>query len=186
MINLSGFCFVPFLLGISTLIYNYVRFHSPFDFGHSHIPSVLNEPWYRYGIFSFYYIPYNFTEMFLTTWKSIPKYPYFTPTGFGGSILMASPFLILTLRRGAKSFLLKYTSWIAIIVMTFLLWIHGNAGGWQFSYRYSIILLPWFYLILFETSPKKITILEWITYILSFTTNFYATYLFLWTNYVKP
>jgi hypothetical protein len=186
ILSFAGFCLVPLLLGVSTLIYNYARFHSPFDFGHSHIPGVLKEPWYRYGIFSLYYIPYNFTEMFLTTWKRIPAFPYYTPTGFGGSILMASPFLLLILRRGAKSFLLKYTSWVAIIVMTFLLWVHGNAGGWQFSYRYSIILLPWFYLILLETSPKKITILECITYIFSFIINFYATYLFLWTDYVKP
>lgn len=184
--KLAAFCVVPFLLGVSTLIYNYARFHSPFDFGHSHIPGVLEEPWYRYGIFSIYYIPYNIEEMFFTTWKSIAEFPYYTPTGFGGSILMASPFLILILRRGAKNFLLKYTAWIAIIMMTFLLWIHGNAGGWQFSYRYAIILLPWIFVILLETSPKKITALEWITYILSFIINIYATYLFLWTDYVKP
>lgn len=184
--QLIKFCIVPFLLGIATLVYNYVRFHSPFDFGHSHIPGVLDEPWYRYGIFSLYYIPYNINEMLLETWKSIAEYPFYTPTGFGGSILMASPFLLLIFRFGAKNKTLKYTAWVAIVVMTFLLWTHGNAGGWQYSYRYAIILLPWFYLILLETSPKKITILEWLTYIFSFIINLYATYLFLWTDYVKP
>ncbi|MEZ5426480.1 MAG: hypothetical protein R2747_09460 [Pyrinomonadaceae bacterium] len=182
----GGFCLVPFLLGVSTLVYNYVRFHSPFDFGHSHIPGVLDEPWYRYGIFSIYYIPYNFTEMLLTGWKSVAGYPFYTPTGFGGSIIMASPFLLFALRFGARNKFLKYTAWVSIVVMTFLLWIHGNAGGWQFSYRYAIILLPWLYLILLENSPKKITVLEWITYIFSFIINLYATYLFLWTDYVKP
>lgn len=181
-----SFCLVPFLLGVSTLIYNYVRFQSPFDFGHSHIPGVLDEPWYRHGIFSLYYIPYNIWEMLLIVWKSIPDYPYYTPTGFGGSILLASPFLLFSLRFGARDKLLKYTAWFAIALMTFLLWIHGNAGGWQYSYRYSIILLPWLFLILLESSPKKITVLEWITYIFSFIISIYATYLFLWTDYVVP
>lgn len=184
--SFAGFCLIPFLLGVSTLVYNYARFHSPFDFGHSHIPGVLEEPWYRYGIFSIYYIPYNINEMLLETWKKVEGFPFYTPTGFGGSILMASPFLLLMLRRGARNFLLKYTAWIAIVVMTFLLWIHGNAGGWQFSYRYAIILLPWIFVILLESSPKKITRFEWITYIFSFIINLYATYLFLWTDFVKP
>ena len=180
------FCIVPFLLGVATLYYNYIRFHSPFDFGHSHIPGVLDEPWYRHGIFSIYYISYNINEMLLILWKSIPDYPFYTPTGFGGSIFFASPFLFLVFRFGAKNKILKYTAWFAIAAMTFLLWIHGNAGGWQYSYRYAIILLPWVYLILLETSPKKITILEWITYVFSFIISTYATYLFLWTDYVKP
>ena len=25
---------------------------------------------------------------------------------------------------------------------------HGNPGGWQFSYRYATILLPWMFLLL--------------------------------------
>ena len=184
--QLIKFCVIPFLLGAATLIYNYIRFHSPLDFGHSHIPGVLDEPWYRFGIFSIYYLPYNINEMLIQTWKSIPAYPFYTPTGFGGSILMASPFLLLVFRFGAKNKILKYTAWAAIIVMTFLLWIHGNAGGWQYSYRYAIILLPWLYLILLETSPKRITVLEWLTYGFSFIINAYATYLFLWTDYIKP
>ncbi len=184
--NLVGFCFIPFFLGVITLIYNYTRFHSPFDFGYSRIPGVLNEPWYRHGIFSIYYIPYNINEMLLTTWKVIKDYPYFTPTGFGGSIFLASPFLIFVFSRKYKHNILKYVCWTAIIVQTLLLWTHGNAGGWQYSYRYALILLPWIFLILLETRPKKITVLEWITYIFSFIINGYATYLFFWTDYVKP
>ncbi len=95
-------------------------------------------------------------------------------------------FLIFIFTKKFKHDILKYICWISIIVQTFLLWIHGNAGGWQYSYRYAIILLPWIFLILLETRPKKITVLEWITYIFSFIINFYATYLFFWTDYVKP
>src|SRR5207237_2824813 len=40
------FLIVPVALGLCTAFYNYARFHSIFDFGYSHIPNVLREPWY--------------------------------------------------------------------------------------------------------------------------------------------
>lgn len=184
--NLAAFCAVPFVLGVLTLVYNYIRFHSFTDFGYARIPGVLNEPWYRYGIFSVWYLPLNIREMLVTPWKRIGGFPFIVPTGFGGSIWWSSPFILLTLRFGARKKILKYTAWAAIFVLTFLLWIHGNPGGWQFGYRYAMILLPWIFVILLENSPEETTILEWFAYITSFVINAYATYLFFWTDYVKP
>ena len=184
--NLARFCAVPFVLGVSTLVYNYLRFHSFTDFGYARIPGVLNEPWYRYGIFSIRYIPLNFQEMLVTPWRRLPVYPYFVPGGFGGAIWWSSPFLLFLFSFGARDKILKYTAWAAIFVLTFLLWIHGNPGGWQFGYRYAMVLLPWMFIILLENSPKKILWYEWLAYLISFFVNLYATYLFFWTDYVKP
>lgn len=183
---LAAFCAAPFILGVSTVIYNYVRFHSLTDFGYARIPGVLDEPWYNHGIFSVYYIPRQAYEMLFKLWENKAAFPYLVPNGFSNSILFSSPFLFLLFRRGAKDKILKYLAWAAIIILTFLLWMHGNAGGWQFGYRYAIILLPWVFLILLENSPKKITFLEWLVFIPSFLLNAYATYLFHWTEYVKP
>jgi hypothetical protein len=180
------FCAIPFILGVATLTYNYFRFDSFTDFGYARIPGVLLEPWYRDGIFSLSYIPGNFWEMLVTPWKILDKFPYLVPTGFGGAIWWSSPFLFLLFRTGAKDKILKYTAWAAIILLTFLLWTHGNAGGWQFSYRYAMILLPWMYLILMENSPENISWWEWMLYVFSFAANAFATYLFHWTEYVKP
>ncbi|HVE59127.1 MAG TPA: hypothetical protein VNB22_20050 [Pyrinomonadaceae bacterium] len=184
--TLVKFCAVPFILGVLTLIYNYVRFHSFADFGYARIPGVLNEPWYRYGIFSIWYIPLNFMEMLVAPWRWLGAFPYFVPSGFGGAIWWSSPFLIFLFRFGARDRILKYTAWAAIFIVTFLLWIHGNPGGWQFGYRYAMILLPWMFIILLENSPKKIRWYEWLAYIFSFFVNLYATYLFFWTDYIKP
>lgn len=82
--------------------------------------------------------------------------------------------------------LIKRMGWTAIFVLTFLLWIHGNAGGWQFGYRYAMILLPWIYLILLENSPRKITPIEWAAYGFSFAVNAFSIYLFHWSDYIKP
>jgi len=40
--------------------------------------------------------------------------------------------------------------------------------------------------ILLESSPKKITPLEWAAYGFSFAMNLFATWLFHWTEYDKP
>ena len=37
-----------------------------------------------------------------------------------------------------------------------------------------------------ENAPKKISPLEWAAYSFSFVANAYATWLFNWTNYLKP
>ena len=184
--SLAKFCLAPFVLGVATLIYNYVRFNSLTDFGYARIPGVLNEPWYRHGIFSVFYVPLNVKEMLFTLWKPLNKFPYLVPTGFGGSILLSSPFLFLTLRFGAKEKILKYTAWAAILVLTILLWTHGNPGGWQFSYRYAMTLLPWVFIILLENGGEKITVVEKILYGFSILINAFATYLFHWTDYIKP
>ncbi len=185
-ISLAKFCIVPFILGISTLCYNYVRFESFTDFGYARIPGVLDEPWYQYGIFSIWYIPDQAYQMLFKLWESRTTFPYLVPDGFSASILWSSPFLLFIFRFGAHDKILKYTSWIAIILLTFLLWLHGNAGGWQFGYRYAMVLLPWIFVILLENSPKKITPIEWAAYVISIILNAYATYLFHWTNYLKP
>ncbi|CAN5582281.1 hypothetical protein BH18ACI1_BH18ACI1_15350 [soil metagenome] len=183
--NQIWFCLAPFLLGVSTLIYNYVRFASPFDFGYARIPGVLNEPWYNHGIFSIFYIPNQAYEMLFKLWEVKSVFPYLVPNGFSNSILLSSPFLFLLLRFGKKDKILKYAAWAAIAIQTFLLWTHGNSGGLQFGYRYAMILLPWVFIILLENSPKKITFLEWFLYLFSFIANIYATYLFFYTDYVK-
>jgi len=180
------FCLIPLVLGVATLIYNYLRFHSFTDFGYARIPGVLNEPWYNHGIFSLTYIPRQAWEMLWKPWRFVDVFPYLVPNGFSSSILWSSPFLLFLLRSGSRDKVLKYLSWVAIALLTFLLWIHGNSGGWQFGYRYATVLLPWVFVILLEASSKKISPLEWAVYVFSFVMNAYATWLFHWTDYIKP
>ncbi len=174
-----SFLMVPVALGLATLGYNFARFGSPFDFGYARIPGVLEEPWYAHGIFSIHAIPLNFREMLLAPWKMIATFPYFVPSGFGGSILISSPYLLYLLRCGSRDRVLKYLAWSVVAVLTFVLWLHGNPGGWQFSYRYAIELLPWVFLILQENSPHKVGRIEMTLFLASVLINAYGTYVFL-------
>ncbi|HEY9283065.1 MAG TPA: hypothetical protein VIP46_06390, partial [Pyrinomonadaceae bacterium] len=183
---LLKFSAAPLLLGAATLAYNYLRFGSPFDFGYARIPGVLDEPWYKDGLFSLSAVPRNARAMLYEAWRASESRPYLVPKGFGGSIFLASPLLLLIFRRGARHFDLKIVAWASIALLTSVLWLHGNPGGWQFSYRYAMILLPWLFLLLAETGPSRATATETALASVSVAVNAYATYLFHWTEHVRP
>jgi hypothetical protein len=177
------FLTLPTALALLTAAYNFARFHSIFDFGYFHIPEVREEPWYEHGLFSLHSIPWNVHQMLFEGFRDDPYFPFLSFPPFGCSILLSSPFLFLIFRKGGTY---KAVSWIAIGILTFVLWCHGNPGGWQFSYRYAMILLPWMFLLLTANGPPKITVTEILLFAVSVAINATATWLFLWTDKIQP
>ena len=175
------FLSVPACLAILTAAFNFARFHSIFDFGYTHIPEVREEPWYEHGLFSVQAIPWNIYTMLFQGFGSLSYFPYIEPNGFGCSIFLASPFLCLLFREGGKY---KIAAWVAIAVLTLVLWCHGNPGSWQFSYRYAMILLPWMFLLLTGNGPPRLTMIEVSLFTVSIAINALAMWLFLWTDQI--
>lgn len=179
------FCVVPGLLGVLTLWYNFMRFGSALDFGYARIPGVLDEPWYHEGIFSISYLGLNAREMLWRFLRPVDFFPWFVPTGFGGAIWLYSPWIFLILRPRSTDRALSICCWVAIVVITFVLWIHGNPGGWQVSYRYAIPLLPWAFLLLLESSRGEARPVEVLLIAASTGLCAAATYAFLWTDWMR-
>src|SRR6266487_6797883 len=177
------FLSVPATLAPLTAAYNFARFHSIFDFGYTHIPEVREEPWYEHGLFSIHAIQWNMYTMLFQGFESVSYFPHILPNGFGCSIFLASPFLCLLFREGGRY---KVAAWVAIALLTLVLWCHGNPGSWQFSYRYAMILLPWMFLLLIANGPAKITVIEISLFAVSVAINGMATWLFLWTDQIQP
>src|SRR5882757_3387313 len=180
---LLRFVCLPAALALATAAYNFARFHSIFDFGYLHIPEVRDEPWYQHGLFSINAIPWNIYTMLFQGYESIDYFPYIRPNGFGCSIFLASPFLCLLFRQGGRY---KMAAWVAIALLTLVLWCHGNPGSWQFSYRYAMILLPWMFLLLTGNGPAKITVSEIFLLAVSVAINALAMWQFLWTDEIQP
>ena len=177
------FLTLPVALALLTAAYNFARFHSIFDFGYFHIPDVRDEPGYAHGLFSVHSIPWNIHKMVFQGFRDDPEFPFLSFDPFGCSILLSSPFLFLLFRNGGKY---KVICWIAIGLLTFILWCHGNPGGWQFSYRYAMIRLPWMFLLLTGNGPPSITVTEISLFAVSVAINAAATGLFLWTDKIQP
>ncbi len=181
--TLFDFLTLPVTVSLLTAAYNFARFHSIFDFGYFHIPEVRDEPWYEHGLFSLHSIPWNVHQMLFEGFPDNPDFPFLTFPPFGCSIFLSSPFLFLLFRAGGRY---RIISWIAIGIITFVLWCHGNPGGWQFSYRYAMILLPWMFLLLTGNGPPNITVTEISLFAVSIAINAIATWLFLWTDQIQP
>ena len=177
------FLTLPVTLALLTCAYNLARFHSVSDFGYLHIPEVRDEPWYEHGLFSVHSIPWNVNTMIFTGFIDDPNFPFLSFPPFGCSIFLSSPLLFLLFRAGGKY---RAISWIAIGIVTFVLWCHGNPGGWQFSYRYAMILLPWMFLLLTGNGPPRITVTETSLFVVSIAINGIATWSFLWTDKIQP
>ncbi len=177
------FLTLPVALALLTGAYNLARFHSIADFGYLHIPEVPDEPWYAHGLFSFHSIPWNVNTMLFEGFRDDPNFPFLSFPPFGCSIFLTTPLLFLLFRAGGRY---RTISWIAIGMITFVLWLHGNPGGWQFSYRYAMILLPWMFLLLTGNGPPKITVTEVSLFAVSIVINGIATWLFLWTDEIQP
>ena len=180
---LGLFLAIPIALGLCTAAYNLARFDSIFDFGYARITNLAQEPWYRGGLFSFHAIPWNAYKMLFEGMQDIATFPYLRPYPFGCSIFLSSPFLFLLFREGGP---LRAPAWIAIGLLTLVLWCHGNPGGWQFSYRYAMILLPWMFLLLVSNGPRKLLATELGLFLVSVAINAMAVYHFLWTTDLHP
>lgn len=180
---LAWFLSVPVLLGLLTAAYNAARFGSVFDFGYAHIPNLMKEPWYQRGLFSFHAIPWNMQKSLFEGFTDYPHFPYIRFYPFGCSIFLSSPFLILLFREGGKY---RAAIWLVIAAVMVVLWCHGNPGGWQFSYRYAMVLLPWMSLLILTNGPAKVSVTELSLFAVSVGINAAATYQFLWTNLIHP
>jgi hypothetical protein len=180
---LISFLILPLTLALLTAAYNFARFHSIFDFGYAHIPNLTREPWYQRGLFSIHAIPWNMQKSLFEGFNDYPHFPYIRFFPFGCSIFLASPFLFLIFREGGR---FRGAAWLVIGAVMFVLWCHGNPGGWQFSYRYAMILLPWMFLLLVENGPAKVSVIECALFAVSVAINAAATYEFLWTNLIHP
>jgi hypothetical protein len=144
----ARFCLVPFALGLATLWYNALRFGSALDFGYSRIPGVLEEPWYRFGIFSPYYLPDGLRAMLLaSSWNTSSEFPFFRPDTGGGSIFSACPALLLLFGTNSREPHLRRVAWAAMLPMALVHLMHGYVGCTQYSYRFAMTLLPWLFLL---------------------------------------
>jgi hypothetical protein len=122
--------------------YNAVRFGSPFEsgYGFASLPSWL-EALRAQGLFSLSHLGMNLDYFLWHPPALIGDFPFFKPDGFGMSILITSPGLLLAFFapwRDRRTWLLA-GAFIATLIPSLLYY----GGGWlQFGYRYALDSIP--------------------------------------------
>lgn len=134
-----GLGVLPFLL--FNFGYNYVRFGVVWDKGYLLIPGVLDEPWYKNGLFNLSNIPNHLKIIF----GSLPIFskdsPYVKPSWAGLAIWITSPGFIYALLNNIKKKVVQF-SWLSIILISLVIFSHGTTGFTQFGYRFAVDFYP--------------------------------------------
>jgi hypothetical protein len=142
-----------FHLGLGVLIfvglnsiYNFLRFHTPFDASYYLQPGLLETPIYLEGIFDISYIPRHIKVVFASLPVFQSEFPYVIPPWGGLSIWITTPAFVYALFAGIRN-RLALACWISIILIALVEFTHGGVGAVQFGYRFAVDFYPFLYLL---------------------------------------
>lgn len=158
-----------FLLGVSYLVLNGLRFGNPLEFGHNYLPEFVRSP---SGQFSLSYLQKNFSTLFrlpsFDTETGALTFPLFD----GMNIFLSFPVLIwylfllaVAIRKLCKRILTVRSTEILvnaiglafILLHIFLLLMHRTMGGHHFGHRYIADTLPCLFLCICFLSREPAT-----------------------------
>ncbi len=174
---LVGLGLSPFL--IFDALYNFIRFHVPWDKGYFLVPGLSTEPWMSKGVVNLAYIPNHLQLLFLQLPKIINSIPYIEPSWYGLAIWITTPAFIFSLKASLKE-KINLLAWAAIFSILFIVSIRGGTGWTQFGYRYAVDFYPFLmFLTIKGVSKTKLKWYHWLLLTLSITVNLWGV---LWIN----
>jgi hypothetical protein len=155
------------------MLYNVVRFGTPFDAGYWLIPGVQNEPWFSQGLFSLSYIPVNLTP-FLTGLPVFTLNPLSVVIPMTGlAIWFTTPAFIFALKSKVKD-PVTWWSWIAIVSIALVIFTRG-LSGWGFGYRYAVDFYPFLYVLTVKGIGEKVKWYHKLLIIIGVLVNLFGT-----------
>jgi hypothetical protein len=130
------------VVGIALLLFNYVRFADPVEFGHTYLAGGTLPRIRDYGLFNSYFLERNLTAAFTLLPKLTDAAPYFQLSKHGMSLFLTTPALLLLVWPKSVSRLAKLLAFTALAVAT-PIFFYQNTGWEQFGYRFSLDFMPY-------------------------------------------
>jgi len=166
---------IPIFLCILYGLYNYIRFDSPFEFGHNYLREFQEAP---LGQFNWRYMTENLGRLF-----RLPSYSVHTGFEFprfdGFAFYIANPvFISLFVRLFKYRKNLDLTAWLLLLgcgVQLIFLLFHKTMGGWHFGNRYLVDMLPFIWLLILRLGPST-QVLDMALSVFGVALNCYGTY----------
>ncbi len=125
------------------MIYNYVRFASFTEFGHSylalgtHDPVVQQNNIEQWGLASSHYLSRNLAVAFASVPDLLPRAPWIQVNGHGLAIWFTTPALLLVLWPREKNPLHRVL-WLTVLLVALPSLLYMNTGWFQFGYRFAL------------------------------------------------
>jgi len=154
--------------------YNFIRFGTIFDKGYLLIPGVLNEIWYKKGLFHLSYIPRHLKIIFASFPIFQKEFPFILPSWAGLSIWITTPAFVYSLFSNIKEKVVKI-SWLVVILISLVIFSHGTTGFAQFGYRFAVDFYPFLiFLTIKAVSKDKLKWHHIVLLLISILINFWG------------
>ncbi|HEY5951123.1 MAG TPA: hypothetical protein VIV40_36780 [Kofleriaceae bacterium] len=122
---------------IAGMIYNYVRFGSPTEFGHTYLEVRQAAQIEQWGLMSYHYLARNLTVAFALLPELPGREPWIQIGGHGLALWFTTPILLYLLWPRDKPELHR-TLWITVAFVALPSLLYQNSGWVQFGYRFSL------------------------------------------------
>jgi hypothetical protein len=122
---------------IAGLAYNYVRFGSPTEFGHTYLEVRQQAQIEQYGLASYHYLGRNLAVAFTLLPELLPRAPYVQISGHGLALWFTTPILLFLLWPRERNPLHR-TLWLCVAAVALPSLLYQNSGWVQFGYRFSL------------------------------------------------
>jgi hypothetical protein len=134
-------------IGVALAAYNYARFHSITEFGHSYLWVRQQAQIERYGLFSLHYLGRNLAVALTLLPDLSLRKPFVSISGHGLAIWFTSPLLLALLWPRVKN-RLHTALWATVAGVAAFSLLYQNSGWLQFGYRFSLDYMVFLVLLL--------------------------------------
>jgi hypothetical protein len=122
---------------IAGMVYNYVRFGAPTEFGHTYLEVRQQAQIEQFGLASYHYLGRNLAVAFTLLPDLSLRPPYIQISGHGLALWLTTPLLLFLLWPRDKPALHR-TLWISVAAVALPSLLYQNSGWIQFGYRFSL------------------------------------------------
>ena len=124
-------------IAVAAMIFNWLRFNSPMEFGHSYLDVRQQHQIEKWGLFSFHYLSRNLAVAFTLLPEFSLSRPWVLISGHGLALWFTTPALLYLLwpkHRGV----FHRNLWITVGCVAIPTLFYQNSGWFQFGYRFSL------------------------------------------------
>ncbi len=184
--QLWPYIIAPAVVALLLMIYNYVRFDNPFEFGHNYLPEFTRS---EDGQFSLSYLWDNLIQSIKLPFNYSPEFSLNVNKFSANIFYIFNPIIAVFFYYNFKNCIIKrktedYLFLVAVIIFILATCMHKTLGGAQFGARYFIDMIP--FLAMYLSTQKFTPTFEVIRAeicLLSVALNIYGVY-FITSNFL--
>lgn len=167
---------------IAGMVYNYLRFESPTEFGHSYLALGNYQPVRQqvqietHGLASYQYLERNMSVALTLLPDLLPYSPWIRISGHGMAMWITTPILLTLLWPRAKNALYR-PLWLTTALVAIPSFMYMNSGWVQFGYRFSLDYMV-FLTMLIAIGARPLTSFAKALIVLGIVVNLFGAFTF--------